>query len=81
MKRLILAALPLALAACAGGQPVDVCKGAALRRTAYLSTIAAADAYAAAGRPVPPEVETARQTAVILLAVLDGNCPLIPPGE
>jgi hypothetical protein len=74
-----LALIPvLALTACAGAAPIDLCKGAALRRQVYTSAILAADVYAAAGRPVPQSVVLGRQAAVTALAVLDGNCPVVP---
>lgn len=76
--RKLLALLPLvALSACAGGAKLDYCKYSAERRLVYTTTIQAADAYAATGKPVPYEVSLGRQAAVTALVVLNTNCPVI----
>lgn len=75
MKRLLVAGVALVLSACATTPHLDVCKGAQLRRTAYTTTIAAADAWPATGRVAPFEVLLARSAAVTALAVLNSNCP------
>ena len=78
MKALpILAALALTACGGANSPPLDLCKTAELRRTAYATTITVADAWAYSGRPVPASVSLARQAAVTALALLDVNCPVV----
>lgn len=79
MIRLIMAAaLCLAsttLAACAGTRNFDQCRGAETRRAAYQAAIAAADAYALSGRPLPQAAVLGREAAVTALTILDARCP------
>lgn len=75
LARLAATIIAASLSGCTATPHVDVCKHAALRRTVYATTIAAADAYLRSGRATPPEVLIGREVAVTALAVLDGRCP------
>lgn len=77
MTRLFALAALIALSGCAGGQRIDICKYAEMRRTVYTATIRAADLYALSGRVVPHEIALGRQAAMTALAVLNANCPKV----
>lgn len=82
MKRMKTAGaclLATTLACCAGMSPVDLCKHAGVRRQVYVTTIAAADAFVASGRPVPAAVTLGREAAATALTILDLHCP--PPAR
>ncbi len=75
MRLILSLALAASLSACADAPRLDWCKHAELRRTAYSTTIATADAWVASGRPIPSEILLARQAAAAARALLDRNCP------
>lgn len=79
MLRMMVAAclclIALPIASCGDRIPIDLCKHAAVRRQVYTTSIIAADAFIASGRPVPPAVTVGREAAITARAVLDANCP------
>ena len=80
MKKLLTAALCAAsLSACAQTPHLDVCKGAELRRTAYLTAIEAVAVLELSGRPVPQAAFIARDATQLALLILNRNCPRAAP--
>jgi hypothetical protein len=75
--RMIALIAALALTGC-GLPPIDVCKGASIRRSVYTNTIRAIDFLQASGRPISSEAAMGRDAAAIALSVLDRNCPVAP---
>lgn len=74
--RILACMLAILVSACGPIPPINLCKGAELRRTGYTAIIRTADAYAATGRPVPAEMMLAREGAAMALVVLNRNCPV-----
>ncbi len=79
MKLLTAALCAASLSACAQTPHLDVCKGAELRRTAYLTAIEAVAVLELSGRPVPQAAFIARDATQLALLILNRNCPRAAP--
>ncbi len=79
MKPLTAALCAASLSACAQTPHLDVCKGAELRRLAYLTAIEAVAVLELSGRSVPKAAFIARNATQLALSILNRNCPRAAP--